>query len=425
MEINYLDALESIFQSTLFVYIISYCFGYERILRNKKNIVCIIWLSCIGYFIPSTLGDYSIYVFVIHVLSMLIIAMFFKDKYIEALVSFNLIYSISAAWMLIFGDNLYNFLEYFVFKRHIELINILFIYSFQILFYIICIRYPNKIKQINKMLLAERFTKSYIFIMSFIPDFSVSLGSTAYNDEALVYQDIKIALLIIFIGFSAVYFAKIKERANKIFQLNKILEAKNSELKKIKCDYGIQMLSLYELCLREKYEDVAALLKSIINTPNNSKVGEKSRTKESLLSLATKHITCDDVNIIIEDNANFELVAMSEMELYRIIVNIVNNAIKAMKNEGTLIAKSFTDNDKTIIEIENDGEKIPENYIDKIFEAGFTTKNNTDKSHGYGLKIVKELVESYAGNIFVESSEIKTKFTIILPTRSIMNAHVC
>ncbi len=410
-----MDALNSIFQGIFFVYIISYCLGYEKIFSDKKMILCMVLLSCDGYFIPNAFGNFSVYVFVTHIISMLIIAFLFKNKCIEALVAFNLIYSIGAIWMLVFGDSLYEFLESIIFKRHIELLSILFVYVFQLLFYIICIKYPSKIKQVNKMMQAEKFTISCIFIMSFIPDFLISLGSIEYNDEALIYKNIKVVLLMVFIGFSAMYFAKIKERATKIFKLNESLEVKNSELKKIKCDYGVQMSSLYELCLREKYEDVANLLKSIINTPNNSKTGENGKIKESLLSLATKHIICDDINIIIDDTVDFKLVAMSEIELYRIIVNIVNNAIKAMKNKGTIIAKSFIDNGLAIIEIENDGEKIPEKYIEKIFEAGFTTKNNSDKNHGYGLNIVKELIENYNGNIFVESSEAKTKFTIILP----------
>ncbi|WP_242953795.1 ATP-binding protein [Clostridium sp. BL-8] len=425
MEIDYMDVLDSISQGIFFVYMISYCLRDKKIFSDKKKIVCMLLLSCGGYFIPNIFGNFSICVFVTHIFSIVIIVFFFKNKYIEALVAFNLIYSIGAIWMLIFGDSLYEFLECIIFKRHIELLSILFVYVCQLLLYIICIKYPNKIRQIYKIMQAEKFTISCIFIMSFTPDFLLSLGSIEYNDEALIYQNIKIVIFMVFIGFSAVYFAKIKERANKIFQLNESLEAKNSELKKIKCDYGIQMSSLYELCLREKYEDVAGLLKSIINTPNSSKTGEKGQTKESLLSLATKHVMCDDINIIIDDNADFKLIAMSEMELYRIIVNIVNNAIKAMKNRGTLIAKSFSANDKTIIEIENDGEKIPEKYIDKIFEAGFTTKNNSDKNHGYGLNIVKELIESYGGNISVESSEVKTKFTIILPIRSAKNTYIC
>ena len=49
---------------------------------------------------------------------------------------------------------------------------------------------------------------------------------------------------------------------------------------------------------------------------------------------------------------------------------------------------------------------------------GFTTKNNTDKSHGYGLSIVKELIESYSGKIYVKSTDTATEFKIILPIKN-------
>lgn len=295
-------------------------------------------------------------------------------------------------------------------------------YIFQIILCSLCIIYKNKIKQIYKIVLAEKFSKSYIIMISFIPDFLNSFCSFLFKYEGPIVECIIIIMLLLVVIFSIVYFVKIKERADRVFKLNETLENKNSELKKIKCDYGIQMSALYELCIREKYGEVANLLKNIINTPNESTTEEKSKTSESLLSLATKHVLCDDVKIIIEDNANFDLIAISEIELYRIIVNIVNNAMKAMKNKGTLIAKSFSENNKMVVQIENDGEKIPEKYIDKIFESGFTTKSNNDKNHGYGLSIVKELIESHNGNIFVESNEVRTKFTIILPIKKYKNA---
>lgn len=102
------------------------------------------------------------------------------------------------------------------------------------------------------------------------------------------------------------------------------------------------------------------------------------------------------------------------MELYEIVVN---NAIKAMKNKGTLIKKSYENSNNIVIEIGNDGEKIPEEFLDKIFDSGFTTKENSDKSHGYGLSIVKELIENHDGKISVNSSEIITQFTITLPIK--------
>lgn len=417
LELNYIYAIVSIFQSIFFVYMISYCFEYRKILSSIKMILCIILLSCVCYFIPYILSESSVCIFFIHIISIFIISYFFKDKYIEVLVSYNLIYTIGAIWMLVFGYLLYDFLKYFLPNGNIEILRILSNVFFQFILYAICIKYPNKIKQINKIMKAENFTRVCVIIMSFVPDFEIFLLSQFSYNASKIYQNANILLLFSFIVIGMIYFIRIKERANKIFRMNETLENKNRELRKIKNDYGVQMSSLYTLCLREKYEDVSILLKSIINTPYSENEGAKSMIKESLLSLATKHVISDGVKIVIEDNAELELIAMSELELYRIVVNIVNNAIKAMKNNGTLIAKSYNNYDNITIEIENDGEKIPEKYIDKIFDAGFTTKGNMDKNHGYGLCIAKELIESYNGNIFVESNEKRTKFTIILPMK--------
>jgi sensor histidine kinase regulating citrate/malate metabolism len=46
---------------------------------------------------------------------------------------------------------------------------------------------------------------------------------------------------------------------------------------------------------------------------------------------------------------------------------------------------------------------------------GFTTKENSDKNHGYGLSIVKDLVERNSGKIYVKSTETATEFKIVLP----------
>ena len=108
---------------------------------------------------------------------------------------------------------------------------------------------------------------------------------------------------------------------------------------------------------------------------------------------------------------------MNEMEFYRVISNIVNNAINAMNGQGIIIAKSYEYLGNAVIKIENNGPKIEEYYLKDIFKVGFTTKDNTDKSHGYGLSIVKDLVESHNGKIHVKSTDTATEFKIILPIK--------
>ena len=88
-----------------------------------------------------------------------------------------------------------------------------------------------------------------------------------------------------------------------------------------------------------------------------------------------------------------------------------------MNGRGVITIKTYYGFNKFIIDIKNNGPKIEENIINKIFEAGFSTKENKDKDNGFGLAIVKELIENYNGNISVSSSEEATSFIIKLPSK--------
>lgn len=415
---NYIDISISIFQNVLFVYTINNCLEAKIMKDIKKVAICTLLLSSIAFIFPSILGNNSVCIFLMHIFGMFIVSLFFKKKYFQALIAWSLIYSIVAIWIFTFGNILYGFLAQIVAEEYMTILSILLMYISQVILLALCFKFADKIKQVYKLIITEKYSINYILTISFIPDFLISLYLISYKIDSVILKEIVVIALFVFVVLNAIYFRKIKKRANEIFKLYKVLDMKNSELKKVKNNYGLQILHLYELCLAEKFDDIKSSLKSTINTiQNNTSTDEKSKVGESLLSLATKHAKCDDVNIIVEDKANFKLTTMTEMELYRIIVNIVNNAIKAMKNKGTLIAKSYEDSNNIVIEIGNNGEKIPEEFLDKIFDSGFTTKENSDRNHGYGLSIVKELIENNNGKISVDSSEIKTQFTITLPIK--------
>lgn len=416
---NYIDLIMTIIQSMFFVYFVNYCLEYQKKITNRL-IVFGILLSCIGYFIPDILWNLSVSVFATHILGMIIVALFFSKKPTEALIAFNLMYSAMVSWIFIFGNILYGFLQQSILKEHMDVLNIIFTYVLQVILYIFLIKKMNSLKQIFRILSVQNLSSYYVIMVSFVLDFLLSFYSITYKNESPFFVYTIIILLVVFIVTSIISFIKIKERANKIFGLNRTLEIKNSELRKIKNSYGTQMSALYQLCAMERYNDLKGLLKSIINEASNpGTVNDNNQKQGSILSYATRHIQSDDINVIINEEANLALLAISEMELYRIVVNIVNNAVKAMKGKGTLTISSYYKDENVIIEIENDGEMIPEENLEKIFQSGFTTKNNNDRGHGYGLSIVKELIESYQGKIFVESSESSTKFTIDLPVEKL------
>jgi PAS domain S-box-containing protein len=97
----------------------------------------------------------------------------------------------------------------------------------------------------------------------------------------------------------------------------------------------------------------------------------------------------------------------------RILTNLINNAVQAMPKGGKLTLKAVTQENSAVITIEDTGVGIPEEVKSKMFTPLFTTKS---KGQGFGLAVVKRLVEAQGGTIGFESEAGKgTKFTVTLP----------
>ena len=99
------------------------------------------------------------------------------------------------------------------------------------------------------------------------------------------------------------------------------------------------------------------------------------------------------------DNNIPEITADSDM-LYQAFLNILINAMQAMPEGGKIhVAIQSTDNTVKIF-FEDDGEGIPQNLMEKIWDPFFTTKA---KGTGLGLGIVKNIIESHNGGIQISA----------------------
>ena len=101
----------------------------------------------------------------------------------------------------------------------------------------------------------------------------------------------------------------------------------------------------------------------------------------------------------------------------RVLANLITNAVQAMPEGGTLnisIAKEAND---VVIILQDTGVGIPEEAKARLFTPLFTTKS---KGQGFGLAVVKRLVETMGGTVTFESEIGKgTRFIISLPAQSV------
>ena len=415
---NIIDGISSILQSLVFAYVLIYCADKNQRIDKMKLFFMTLMFTLIGILFTGTFGDNpGIIVFSTHILALGLVVLLYKKNIINALIAHTIIYCIIGIYSIIFGNIIFAYVKELLPIKYINYEEIFIIYVPEWILIFLCFKYIKKIEQIYKLIVTEGLL-IYSLIISVTMDFIITFYLLTIGYKSQLIKNVIYIMFFIFFVVILLYFRKIQYKSEQISQLNRALEIKNSELSKIKHDYGAQISYLYGLCLMGRFDDLKKSLKDIINNNDSTPTAvEVNNNENSLLSIALKPAIDKGIHVIIEDKCDFGLINMSEMEFYRVISNIVNNAIKAMKCEGIIIAKSYEYLGNTVIKIENNGPKIEENYLTDIFKMGFTTKDNTDKSHGYGLSIVKDLVESHNGKIHVKSTDTATQFKIVLPIK--------
>jgi len=74
-----------------------------------------------------------------------------------------------------------------------------------------------------------------------------------------------------------------------------------------------------------------------------------------------------------------------------------------------------TNGERVEISVSDNGNGIPKNIVDKIFQPFFTTKP-TGEGTGLGLSLAHEIVKAHGGELKVETKEGEgTKFIIVIP----------
>ena len=105
-------------------------------------------------------------------------------------------------------------------------------------------------------------------------------------------------------------------------------------------------------------------------------------------------------------------------QLVRLVINLVDNAIKYTPNRGKVLLKAQEKNRKIELVVKDNGIGIPESDLSRIFERFYRVDKARSRKAGgtgLGLSIVKHILKQHDGEIDVESEQEQgTKFIISL-----------
>ena len=107
---------------------------------------------------------------------------------------------------------------------------------------------------------------------------------------------------------------------------------------------------------------------------------------------------------------------LNEKEITQLILNLARNGLEAMPEGGCLRVKSYVEEGKVVLAIEDEGCGIPPENILKVGTPFFTTK---DTGTGLGLATCYNIADSHDAEIQIESNSSGTGFFIFFPISEI------
>lgn len=259
-------------------------------------------------------------------------------------------------------------------------------------------------------------------IFMFCANFSI------FNIKSI--QIYNIFIFILYFTFLMVKFRSLREKEmlvniNNTYKVQK-QQIKNMEeiisiIRQEKHDFANHINVIQGLCLLNKPNTVERInnyVKKISGTIHSSfrYLDTGNDYIDGMLSIKNNYAMKNNIDFKVIIDEPFSLIKIREDELISIISNLVDNAFEAFNKSDVenkeISIITFKEGMNFCIEIADNGDEIPEGIKTKIFEKGFSTKKEQKDGHGFGLYIIKQLVEKNNGSILLESTPKRTKFTV-------------
>ncbi|MDM8526489.1 ATP-binding protein, partial [Desulfococcaceae bacterium HSG8] len=140
---------------------------------------------------------------------------------------------------------------------------------------------------------------------------------------------------------------------------------------------------------------------------------------EDVVGLSAQSATYSKVKINTHLAEDLPAVQVSQTEMQQVLLNLLNNALDAMKKKGGSIdIASRLETDRILIEVADNGPGIPKANLGRIFDPFFTTKP-VGKGTGLGLSICYGIIKKMGGEIDVKSVVDRgTTFYIRIPFKT-------
>lgn len=174
--------------------------------------------------------------------------------------------------------------------------------------------------------------------------------------------------------------------------------------------------------ITEQTERLSKMVRTLLDM---SELQTIARDEEIAISALVEEVLADleplaqekGINLI--EKCDNVLLMGSDILIYRLVYNLVENAIKYNFSDGTVTVTATQQNSQLHLTVEDTGNGIPEELKERIFEPFFRLDKSRSRELGgvgLGLALVCEIVRVHNGSILVKNNANSgTTFEVIFP----------
>lgn len=174
--------------------------------------------------------------------------------------------------------------------------------------------------------------------------------------------------------------------------------------------------------ITEQTERLSKMVRTLLDM---SELQTIARDEEIAIAALVEEVLADleplaqekGINLI--EKCDNVLLMGSDILIYRLVYNLVENAIKYNFSGGTVTVTATQQNSQLHLTVEDTGNGIPEELKERIFEPFFRLDKSRSRELGgvgLGLALVREIVMVHNGSILVKNNANSgTTFEVIFP----------
>lgn len=174
--------------------------------------------------------------------------------------------------------------------------------------------------------------------------------------------------------------------------------------------------------ITEQTERLSKMVRTLLDM---SELQTIARDEEIAIAALVEEVLADleplaqekGINLI--EKCDNVLLMGSDILIYRLVYNLVENAIKYNFSDGTVTVTATQQNSHLHLTVEDTGNGIPEELKERIFEPFFRLDKSRSRELGgvgLGLALVREIVRVHNGSILVKNNANSgTTFEVIFP----------